>query len=106
MTPPTSTITQDEYDALKVTLAARDAEIEQLREALEHWVFLYGWKAEGMNIEQAKIHAGAFMMTAALQPKESLKARIKKVEAIRDGLIMETWLKGIDAALQHKEDNQ
>lgn len=34
MTYPHSTITQDEYDALKVTLAARDAEIEQLRDAL------------------------------------------------------------------------
>lgn len=51
-------------------IASLTAEIELLREALEHWVFLYGWKAEGMNIEQAKIHAGAFMMTAALQPKE------------------------------------
>ena len=46
------------------------AEIERLREALEHWVFLYAWKAEGMNIEQAKIHADAFMIRAALQPKE------------------------------------
>lgn len=27
MTHPQSTITQDEYDALKITLAARDAEI-------------------------------------------------------------------------------
>jgi hypothetical protein len=46
------------------------AEIERLREALKHWVFLYAWKAESMNIEQAKIHADAFMMSAALQPKE------------------------------------
>lgn len=31
----TPTITQDEYDALKVTLAARDAKIETMRAAME-----------------------------------------------------------------------
>ena len=93
MTPPTSTITQDEYDALKITLAARDAEIERLRDLLRE-VSTYFHGAIKHNILKA------------LQPEESLKARVKKVEAIRDGLIMETWLKGIDAALQHKEDNQ
>lgn len=57
-------------EQLQAQIATLTAENERLREALEHWVFLYAWKAEGMNIEQAKIHAGAFMMTAALQPKE------------------------------------
>jgi hypothetical protein len=38
MTYPHSTITQDEYDALKVTLAARDKEIERLRAALKPFV--------------------------------------------------------------------
>jgi len=52
------------------TVKQLKAEIERLRDALKHWVFLYAWKAEGMNIEQAKIHADAFMMSAALQPKE------------------------------------
>jgi hypothetical protein len=59
--------TQCEYVA---TVTSQAAQIDRLREALRHWVFLYAWKADGMNIEQAKIHADAFMMSAALQPKE------------------------------------
>jgi len=35
MTQHHSTITQDEYDALKVALAARDAEIKRLRNGLQ-----------------------------------------------------------------------
>ena len=36
MTNPQSTITQDEYDALKVTLAERDKQIEQLRKLVKY----------------------------------------------------------------------
>jgi len=39
MTQHHSTITQDEYDALKVALAARDAEIKRLRNGLQE-IFL------------------------------------------------------------------
>ena len=35
MTPTHFTPTQDEFDALKVTLAARDAEIKRLRNGLQ-----------------------------------------------------------------------
>ncbi len=45
------------------------AEVEALREALEEYVFLYAWKAEGMHTEQARIHAKAFMARAALTRK-------------------------------------
>ncbi len=41
------------------------AEVEALREALEEYVFLYAWKAEGMHTEQARIHAKASMVRAA-----------------------------------------
>lgn len=37
MTLPTSTIIQDEYDALKITLAARDKEIKRLRAEVGEW---------------------------------------------------------------------
>jgi len=47
-------------------IEALTAENERLREALEEWVFRYAWKAEGMNTEQARIHAKAFMARAAL----------------------------------------
>ena len=36
MTPNHLTPTQDEFDALKITLAARDKEIERLRKGLKH----------------------------------------------------------------------
>ena len=35
MTPHHSIITQDEYDALKITLAARDAKIKEMRKGLQ-----------------------------------------------------------------------
>ncbi len=35
--------------------------IEALQAALEEWVFLYKWRADGMNVEQARIHAEAYM---------------------------------------------
>lgn len=35
MTPTHFTPTQDEFDALKITLAARDAEIKRLRDGLK-----------------------------------------------------------------------
>jgi hypothetical protein len=35
MTPTHFTPTQDEFDALKITLAARDAEIKRLRNGLQ-----------------------------------------------------------------------
>ena len=60
MTTPTSTITQDEYDALKVTLAARDAEIVWLQiylanmlEIMDH--LLATTNAELSNIQQLVI---------------------------------------------------
>jgi vacuolar-type H+-ATPase subunit E/Vma4 len=48
-------------------IEALTAENERMREALEEWVFRYAWKAEGMNTEQARIHAKAFMARAALE---------------------------------------
>lgn len=51
-------------------IEALEAENERLREALEEWVFRYAWKAEGMNTEQACIHAKAFMARAALEGKQ------------------------------------
>jgi len=54
-----------------IETAELKAEIERLREAIRQWVFLYAWKAEGMNTEQAILHADAFMLAhAALQPEE------------------------------------
>jgi hypothetical protein len=54
-----------EPDTLITELAdrieAQAAEIERLREALEEWVFLYAWRADGMNTEQARIKAKAFI---------------------------------------------
>jgi hypothetical protein len=62
-------------------IASLTAEIERLREALRHWVFLYAWKADGMNMEQAKIHADAFMMSAALQVPSTEQAPPKAIRS-------------------------
>jgi hypothetical protein len=43
--------------AASVILAAFEKREAELREALEEWIFRYYWRAEGMNVEQARIHA-------------------------------------------------
>ena len=42
-------------------LDAKDAEIARLREAVEEWALRYYWRAEGMRVEQARIHAKALV---------------------------------------------
>jgi len=44
-------------------IAALEAENARLREALEEWVFRYNWRVDGMNVEQARIHARVFVQT-------------------------------------------
>ena len=41
--------------------ARTDGYAKALEGALEEWVFLFRWKVDGMNIEQARIHARAFV---------------------------------------------
>ena len=53
MTKPQSTITQDEYDALKVMLAARDREIERLQSEIREVVNLMRrWDVFGSGEDQ------------------------------------------------------
>lgn len=75
MTQPFSTITQDEYDALKVTIAVRDAEIKRLRNDLREWaeccqidVVMQGPVRMGWN--RSALDRCLDKYEAALQPKE------------------------------------
>ena len=48
-----NTITQNEYDALKVTLAARDREIERLRSEIREAVYLMRrWDVFGSDADR------------------------------------------------------
>ena len=71
MSYPQNTITQDEYDALKITLAARYKEIERLR-ALVKDAYEEGWDD---GVYAVETDGGCWLASAsraALQPKEGV----------------------------------
>jgi hypothetical protein len=43
--------------AASVILAWAEKREAALREVLEEWIFRYYWRAEGMNVDQARIYA-------------------------------------------------
>ena len=70
MTLPTSTITQDEYDALKVTLAARDDQIRWLQIHLANMIeVMHRWMVD-KEIEPTHLETVLILGAHAALPKE------------------------------------